>query len=761
VVRTPVINNVAYNLYDGKHSFLVEFTGDVGDGITYQLYLYKNGQLVTAVDQSINTNILLGRITLTDSNYPDVAVGHQVVLCCTVSGTVLKSNTVDVLMETFSEVSVISEDSMLTINWLPPVGYTHLDQVQFTITDSTSPASYAGKSTDFGQIRINKYQTGLSLTDPWQIEIVPLITNISYGPVYETISVVPGGLTLIGEVYTNSTLYISLSDVYNGSIKVFLQENDTITGYPITLNDRSFSLLLQHPLEAARMNSIYVCKANDHFIGDRSNRLLVVTRTPHIAYVEITREQMVNVLATVQQEMVQPFAITYTLTYKDGRSQTQTKGVKEQCFFDLSGVTIDDSLLTISAMQVHDTSSGPVATVSYCPKASSFTRVEYDKGVLSLNWQDIGMDSYRIYLNRFDGQQIVYNVKGTQAQINNPFLPASVSVQGVKGFMAGAFSFDYMIHADSIVMQKVELNGSNVTCTWAPVGQFSYQYRYAGGDWVSTNTAQCSFTIDPSNLSSFEVRIIDLSGIGLGPITTVPIENLVLTKTDFDGHFAEISWNPLKTENVMYLLTIRNSSGAGIGIQPLQSEEAILSLLLTNTTYRQELMDGNYEVTVQAIYKDSNGRSNGGVVTAAHPLLSAGYFFAEGTQMPQLYFDDQIASSTGIITVPLGVQGNPADIQNDSFSLKKDVALGTYNLTMVQSDQIASIDTRAKIKNDYISFLNQMETNQVAPYDFMMIQDCIGRLLPQCYEDCLFYGLGYREEDGAVDLRPELYFNHG
>ncbi|BCN32180.1 hypothetical protein [Anaeromicropila herbilytica] len=804
--RLPVIRKVKYRKKNGKHTFIVHYSEHFGMDYDCKLTLLRENKKVPNISQVVNKEKHIAQLTIEDSNYSYTNSNHSIILTCITYYGVFQSIPVKVLMETLEEVKIVMDDEQLTIFWKETIGRLRVKAIAFRITDIITNKTYVGISHLFGKVTIDKRSIGLSYKNPWKIKLLPLMEDNSYGPAYEDISILHGSIALQGSYYDrDGRLILRLLQNYYGELLVVVEENDEKEEYIVTSSGQEVKLQLKRPLHPARKNRLYVCKISKNYIGQKSNSLRLVAGIPRINKIEMTEDHRLIVSSKVQDDNQEAYFVEYQVIYQD-KLWKQIVDIRENGEFDLGEIDSNHENITITASQIHDESSGPLYISTFNPEAPRITKLEHINGRLEISFTDVEADLYRIYIKKGDGQKLIYSIDDTKISISLYELGEDVqgvAVQAVYGIVSAGIS-DYVtpllseveisfVQMESTV-KKIN-NTSTARISWKEVPGCQYKYQFRNNDWILTEETEALIDIEPGEVDYFSIRLVSLDGRLEGPIIKIPIEELVIEQADFDGRFASIRWNDLNSNRVGFINSLNDSSVETT--ENIRKEKVTYLLKITRVLhdecivvdsvaeiegkelrfcqkdnyYQGTLSDDDYMVSVQSIYEGVNeNRIHGriiekyqGVESTARPLLSSAYFFASEREKPYLYYKDQnsweenkvaIYSNNSRISIPIEILGEINSVENDSFTLNKDVMNGKYILSIIQ--MIPTDEQRAKIREDYKDFIKRLEENEIKPYDLTVIMNLIGRFISQSTEDSLYYGLGYREEEGAIDLRPGM-----
>lgn len=239
-----------------------------------------------------------------------------------------------------------------------------------------------------------------------------------------------------------------------------------------------------------------------------------------------------------------------------------------------------------------------------------------------------------------------------------------------------------------------------------------------------------------------------------GPRLRVLTEPAAIRDVDFDGRAAAVSWAPVPGATG-YTLTATD------GVQRWNSKAASDQ---TAQWFTVPLGDPSldYRVSVQPVRGASSG------VPSTVPLVGDGlYVLPEPTRIlrarkapvtPQAvvaYLPD--LSATGQQLTGLPIKPQPGDTQ-PSFVIAAAPATAApmkYTLT-IDNGALAFGGGRAQLAADYRALLRNAEASGAAPRGIFALQQAIARLMPQTFDETLYYSYGLSSLGGSVDLRPGM-----
>lgn len=239
-----------------------------------------------------------------------------------------------------------------------------------------------------------------------------------------------------------------------------------------------------------------------------------------------------------------------------------------------------------------------------------------------------------------------------------------------------------------------------------------------------------------------------------GPRLRVLTEPAAIRDVDFDGRAAAVSWAPVPGATG-YTLTATD------GVQRWNSKAASDQ---TAQWFTVPLGDPSldYRVSVQPVRGASSG------VPSTVPLVGDGLYVLPGParivrarkapvtpQAVVAYLPD--LSATGQQLTGLPIKPQPGDTQ-PSFVIAAAPATAApmkYTLT-IDNGALAFGGARAQLAADYRALLRNAETSGASPRGIFALQQAIARLMPQTFDETLYYSYGLSSLGGSVDLRPGM-----
>jgi hypothetical protein len=222
------------------------------------------------------------------------------------------------------------------------------------------------------------------------------------------------------------------------------------------------------------------------------------------------------------------------------------------------------------------------------------------------------------------------------------------------------------------------------------------------------------------------------------PLLAVPP---AVTDVDFDGATATVGWTAVP-DATGYTITVL--AGATSVATADAAATATSATVVVATTAK-----GGYTVVVQARRGAATGPPS-----APAPLVPDSVFLSsDTTKYPYVFPGSGVAAKPAAATVPLPSLGPQfkGPVPGDVFALD---AAGT-TLTVGTTDFDAS-PVRTKLQVKYTEFLKAAETAGADPVGVALLQAAIARVMPQTFDETLYYAYGFDAAAGSVDLRPGM-----
>jgi hypothetical protein len=324
------------------------------------------------------------------------------------------------------------------------------------------------------------------------------------------------------------------------------------------------------------------------------------------------------------------------------------------------------------------------------------------------------------------------------------------------------------------------------TLSWSSVaGATDYALSFSDGGSATASTTAYRFEpalpVDTPISATIRARIIAGGVVSIGPASQpfpLVTAQSTLRSADFNGLQATVAWNPVPQANG-YRVSIRKDD-------EVQTEVASFDAPAGATSASGEFTppdpDGVYFASVQAQFRARTVLSTG-PSSPTLPLFRPSFFPSAApasTTFPHVYPATKLATvlaatPSETITLYLPQLGPPLTnlpITKGAFKLEANPHGGTvatypYILTLAASGDAWKFTTapiRVGLRRDYIDFLKQVEQpGGASPSGILLLQQAISRVLPQTFQETLYYGYGLSfpspdtgDTIGYADLRPGM-----
>jgi hypothetical protein len=444
--------------------------------------------------------------------------------------------------------------------------------------------------------------------------------------------------------------------------------------------------------------------------------------------------------------------------------------------------------------------SDPAAIIVAPP---ALTRLGWDGATLTASWTAPALpktvDGYVLEVSDADGLVIVRaEVDGTSAALAVPpsaaearTLTIAARAQGSLGPPLKPFAVPTAGPALLSVIQD-PLSGA-ATASWAAVGGTTTGYLlqlYRDGRPSSTPIAAAAAATSialPSNPGAFEELEVALAVQGTdksvattgpaGPRLRVPTQPVVIGDVDFDGAAVRVTWRPVSHASGYALAVVAQglSSPAGHDVAGAGETARRFAVTLGDPTLP-------YEVVVQPTYGASIG------IAARAPLFTPGLYVRPAAALPDVLpktrivrasslaltpdaitaylpelgkLDPQTGLAIGLTGLPIAPpQGGTNDIPFTLAAAPSSAAPLKYILT-IANGALRFDAGRATLADAYRQLLKTAETNGATPRGVLVIQQTICRLMPQTFDETLYYAYGLSATNGCIDLRPGMVLRVG
>jgi hypothetical protein len=451
------------------------------------------------------------------------------------------------------------------------------------------------------------------------------------------------------------------------------------------------------------------------------------------------------------------------------------------------GADVAGARVTVAATAGHGSGppAGPVPAIVAAP---TITGVTSDGATATLTWTAVTVpDTVSGYLVTVqDGDPVLARrtVTGTTGTVVLPS-PAGVltaAVMAVVGATAdpsappastGPRSAAAPIPQASVtdVRLAVDPVSGAATVSWpAATGPGTTGYRAqvvvdgaAVGPPLTTTAPSVVLPTAPTPAARIAVAVAvqaTVDGVALdgpyGPQIALPTASPVLRDVAFDGTAATVRWSPVATATGYAVSVVDPEVPAPVATLSVGSDatEARVPVVLPTPT-------ATYSIVVQARFGPSTGvrahgplfapaivvRATDGpprVQRAATPQLAAApavaYLPPIGTLNPLPIAPTQV----GATDVPFTVDVNPDPATATAYPYRLSIDHGALRFD----------DARSALAATYRELLGLLEERGATPRGVLAVQQAISRLMPQSFDETLFYAYGLSTTDGYVDLRP-------
>ena len=315
---------------------------------------------------------------------------------------------------------------------------------------------------------------------------------------------------------------------------------------------------------------------------------------------------------------------------------------------------------------------------------------------------------------------------------------------------------------------------------WTNAGAgLTYKLRLSDGTTPTSSTTQYSLTspapVDPR--LEFQVAATQTASgvVTTGPYSApgvVPIAAGVDLAVQYDGATAEAAWSASSAAD-RYLLSIYDNA---------DSSAAVASATVADTAAPlpfEAHASKTYTVYVQPVTADGSGPA-----AASAPLFANGFYLSQQPATAAVPYVYPATAQAQLGSAAANPSARPITLYLPQLGLTPG-ALGTtpitsgpftlgpsgdanlpYVLTIAADASVWTFNTtavRTALQTAYITFLTTLEQPGqslagASPYGIFLIQEAIARMMPQSFDEQLYYNFGFSLATGAgaayVDLRP-------
>jgi len=327
------------------------------------------------------------------------------------------------------------------------------------------------------------------------------------------------------------------------------------------------------------------------------------------------------------------------------------------------------------------------------------------------------------------------------------------------------------------------------TLSWAALaGAPGYRLGLPGGQQLDLTTT--STTLTPAQLANGgHPALVTLRSAGvvsgctlIGPasapfaLATTPVPELLV---DYDGATLSARWSAVAESQSYRVSVLKTVSGTTSVDQAFTSTSGVLE---QSWAYVPASPDAALQVVVQA-NQPVLGASNIGPSGRARVLYQSAFIpstAAASTSFPHLLPAQALgtalngsapASDLTLYLPQIGKTGSLSGLPITQGPFTLAAASGNsypYSLAIASSgaDSPWTFDTqpvRSGLLLAYVAFLQALETAGAAAWGIIAVQDALARVMPQTFEESLYYGFGLSFPSiatgvtlGSVDLRPGM-----
>jgi hypothetical protein len=425
----------------------------------------------------------------------------------------------------------------------------------------------------------------------------------------------------------------------------------------------------------------------------------------------------------------------------------------------------------------------PGPAVPMLTAAPVLVSASYDDGVLRVTWQPPAGGSSRITvpdryrISALAGETVIAEstAGGTAGVLRAELPPSQVAVQ-VAGLLAAAEgpatpAVPLLTGRPAVTSAVADPVSGAIVISWSPVpaatGYRVQLYRDGLPSGAPADTGETRWTLEQSPAAGADmavsvtaVRSVTADGQTVtvtGPASAahrLPATRTTITAVAYDGANAAVSWQPSVAASGYTVTVLHGSTVISQATAPATSSSATAGVELTDSA-------GDYEVVVQVL-----SGSDAGPPAEPYPLLTPALFISADlpeTSYPHVYpaVNPAVARRDIVAYLPqLGGSGplTQPEIDKDPFRLEEthDAAF-PYRLTIPADSkawQFGPEPLRAEVQTAYAELLIAVEDAGGSAPGVTLLQDVIARLLPQTFQETLYYGWGLDLVKGTVDLRP-------
>lgn len=439
---------------------------------------------------------------------------------------------------------------------------------------------------------------------------------------------------------------------------------------------------------------------------------------------------------------------------------------------------------TLSVHTLAGQSVGPPSpAIPLVTVAPAITTVSFDGRVARVGWVALdsvvpGLSGYRVSVTSGGPEVVGVTVNDTAAALEVPAGGESlaVEVRALAGVVRGPASLSIPLVAaapGSAVATTDPVTGVT-TLAWTPVEGatgYSLQFYADGAPYgEAVSVAEAGYVLPqplvPNANEEVEGAVVTTSGGATvtGPYSPpypLPTAQPTGVSASYDGAMVTVGWTDAAGATGYVVSLLQEGAAA-----PLQQAQAGPGATGAEMAFVIQDFTKTYGVVVQALVGASSGPPteevalfrDGWAVSTALSTEQAPSVFpvtirAAGAWDLVAYLPDVCAGQ--------GLDGTPSQ---GAFTLSANDDTATrdaypYKLTIPADSEAWTLGTepvRTQLQADYVNFLKAAEHARVVPWGISLLQETISRVMPQTFQETLFYAYGLDLAAGTADLRPGM-----
>ncbi|MFF5722541.1 hypothetical protein [[Kitasatospora] papulosa] len=458
----------------------------------------------------------------------------------------------------------------------------------------------------------------------------------------------------------------------------------------------------------------------------------------------------------------------------------------------LSAADAQDATITVAARAGHGrgTPTDPVWVIGAAPRV---TTVACGPAAVSVTWQrdELPSSVERFQVRVRDGDTTVACAETGASHAVLAVPPAAadrtVAVTAVAPSSRGPESPSTQVPGAGPALTGVTTDAvtGRATVHWAAAGAGTTGYLVqvlengaADGPPLSLPAGTCStpLPVGPAAFDALEVTLSVVTtapGSGItsttapGPRLRVPTQPVTLREVSWCGTEVRVAWSP-----------VRGATGYAVAVvapghvEPLADAEAPPGA--TCLTFEARLPDPalSYRVVVQPRVGASTG------VRTEAPLFRPCLAVRPATTTPLALPDRVLRATTPALeaettSAPLPALGPLAPAKLPIATSQRGRSDAPFTLTAapgtaplpyvltIGNGALRFDEDRSTLAGAYRCFLTEVERAGATPQGVLVLQQTIARLMPQTFEETLYYAYGLSAVGGYVDLRPGMVLRVG